>query len=146
MNYLKVMEKLYEENQGYIVLMRCGIFYSAVGYNALKLAELFDLKLICMTEGLCRCSIPTAAIEKYIFKFQRSNYSYLIYDYKKEGFEDTGLNYKLLCRIDGKLNEIEDENMGCYQCEYYKQQKLKTLNKTMYELEMILKEENKKHE
>ena len=90
---------------------------------------------------LCKCSFPKVALEKYITKFQKSNYSFLIYDYKKEGFENK-LNYKLVSKIEGKLNEIEDVNIGCSKCEYNKIQKINLLNKTMYELKNILEEEN----
>lgn len=106
MSYLEVMKKLCEENKGYIVIMRSGVFFTAIGANAIKLSEIFGFKLLCISEGICKCSFPSTVLEKYIVKFQKSNYSYLIYDYKKEGFED-GLHHKLITKIDGKLNEEE---------------------------------------
>ena len=105
MNYLEIMKKLCEENEGYIILMRSGVFYTAIGKNAIKLSELFGLKLLCISKELCKCSVPANAIEKYIVKFQKSNYSYRIFDYKKEGFENTGEKYRLISKIEGKLNE-----------------------------------------
>ena len=142
MNYLELMKNLCEENKGYIVLMRSGIFYTAIGANAIKLSKLFGFKLLCMSHEICKCSFPVSALEKYVVKFQKSNYSYIIYDYKKQGFEDTEVNYKLITRIEGKLNEIEQNNTGCISCEYNRNQKINLINKNLQELNRILRKDN----
>ena len=46
MNYLELMKKLNEENKGYIVLMKSGVFLTAIGKNAIKLSENIWTKII----------------------------------------------------------------------------------------------------
>ena len=143
MNYLELMKELNEENKGYIVLMKSGVFLTAIGKNAIKLSELFGLKLLCITDGICKCSIPTNSLDKYIVKFQKSRYSFLIYDYNKNGFKDNNENYKLISRIDGLLNEENREHLNCDECWYNKNKRVKTLEKAMQILEEYVKDKNK---
>ena len=146
MNYLEIMKKLCQENEGYIILMRNGVFYTAIGKGAIKLSELFGLKLLCISKELCKCSVPANAIEKYIVKFQKSNYSYMIFDYKKEGFEDNGEKYRLITQIDGNLNEEQRSYINCLTCEYNKEKQIRILNKTINELDKMIEEVNRKDE
>jgi DNA mismatch repair ATPase MutS len=145
MSYLELMKKLCKENKGYIVIIRSGVFFTAIGANAIKLSELFGLKLLCISEEICKCSFPSTALERYIIKFQKSNYSYLIYDYKKEGFE-SGFNNKLITRIDGKLNEEERNCLNCTKCSYNRNQKINLVNKTLRQINELLKEDYKEDE
>ena len=145
MSYLELMKKLCKENKGYIVIMRSGVFFTAIGANAIKLSKLFELKLLCISEGICKCSFPSTALEKYIIKLQKSNYSYLIYDYKKEGFED-GVHHKLITKIEGKLNEEERDCLDCIKCEYNRNKKINLINKTLRQLNELLKEDYKENE
>ena len=78
MSYLELMKKLCKENKGYIVIMRSGVFFTAIGANAIKLSEIFGFKLLCISEGICKCSFPKTALEEYTIKMKKSNYSYLI--------------------------------------------------------------------
>ena len=127
MNYLELMKKLNEENKGYIVLMRSGVFLTAIGKNAIKLSEIFGLKLLCITDGICKCSIPANSLDKYIIKFQKSRYSFLIYDYNKNGFKDSNEKYKLISKIDGLLNEENREHLNCEECWYNQNKRVKTI-------------------
>ena len=143
MNYLELMKKLNEENKGYIVLMRSGVFLTAIGKNAIKLSEIFGLKLLCITEGICKCSIPANSLDKYIIKFQKSRYSFLIYDYNKNGFKDSNEKYKLISKIDGLLNEENREHLNCEECWYNQNKRVKTIEKAMQILEQYVKDKNK---
>lgn len=144
MSYLELMKKLCKENKGYIVIMRSGVFFTAIGANAIKFSEIFGFKLLCISEGICKCSFPKTALEEYTTKMKKSNYSYLIYDYKKEGFED-GLNHKLITKIEGKLNEEERNCLDCIKCEYNRNQKINLINKTLCQLNELLKEDYKEN-
>lgn len=81
MKYTDLMEKLQRENSGHIVLMKSGIFFVAIGKDALELNKLLGLKLTCMKEGLCKVGFQTRSLEKYVHKLNHTNKSYAIYNY-----------------------------------------------------------------
>ena len=54
--------------------------------------------------------------------------------------------YRLISKIECKLNEEERNHLNCLKCEYNKEQKMNILNKTLRELDKILEEVNKKDE
>ncbi|MDO5556569.1 MAG: hypothetical protein Q4G09_08320 [Clostridia bacterium] len=109
MKFHEVVEKVQSENPGYIVLIRSGIFFVAVGKDAIMLNKLFNFKLICFKEKTCKCGIPVSSMKNYIPKFKQTGYSFLIYDY-------TDGVCKNIYRIDEKLHEEESSCMDCLKC------------------------------
>ena len=51
MKFLETYLKLQETNANYIVLMRNGIFFLAIGKSAVALNKMINLKVICMNMG-----------------------------------------------------------------------------------------------
>ena len=84
MKFYDLVKKLQNENEGYIILVRCGIFYNAIGKDAVFMQEKFGLGTICIKSETCKNGIPVSTIQKFIPKLQKSGYSYKIYDYSKE--------------------------------------------------------------
>jgi len=113
MKFYDIVRKLQKENEGYIILVRCGIFYNAIGKDAVFMQEKFGLGTICIKNEICKNGIPVNSIQKFIPKLQKSGYSYKIYNYEKE-------NNKIqeLYTIEGKLIEEIRNNYGCENCKY----------------------------
>lgn len=113
MKFYEMVKKLQEENEGYIILVRCGIFYNAVGKDAVFMQEKFGLGTICIKNEICKNGIPVNTIQKFMPKLQESGYSYKIYNYEK------GSNkIQELYTIEGKLSEETRKNFGCENCKY----------------------------
>ena len=66
MKFVEEVEKLQEENPGYLVLVKSGIFFVAIGKDAITLNETLGLKLICMKKELCKVGFQVKNVEKYI--------------------------------------------------------------------------------
>lgn len=115
MKFYEIVQNIQKENEGYIILVRCGIFYNAIGKDAVFMQEKFGLGTICLKDHICKNGISVNSIEKFIPKLQKSGYSYKIYDYCKLGNQ-----VKELCTIEGKLLEETKENLGCGNCNYNK--------------------------
>lgn len=63
--------------------MRDGIFFIAIGKDAVIINEIFKLKPICFREKICKCIIPVKSIEKYINKIAEKGLSVILYNYTK---------------------------------------------------------------
>lgn len=61
MKYTELLQQLQEENKGHIILMKNGIFFIAIGKDALELNKLLGLKLTCMRRGLCKVGFKQKA-------------------------------------------------------------------------------------
>ena len=72
MKFLDIVKKIQNlpENEGYLVLVRCGIFFDAIGKDGVILAEQFGFNPICLKEKLCKCAIP---VKKYRKIYKISN-------------------------------------------------------------------------
>ena len=82
MKFYDLVKKLQNENEGYIILVRCGIFYNAIGKDAVFMQEKFGLGTICIKSETCKNGIPVSTIQKFIPKLQKSGYSYKILERK----------------------------------------------------------------
>ena len=85
-SFLEIVKKLEtkEENQGYIILIRCGAFFVSVGANAIILSEEVGLKTTCMVKGICKIGIPINSLYDYIKILEKLDYSFVIYNYSKD--------------------------------------------------------------
>ena len=122
--FLETYLKLQEKNENYIVLMRNGIFFLAIGKSAVALNKMINLKVICMKQEICKIGIPVKNINKYIIKIAEQKKSFVLYDYCKEGFPEEGLeNYKQLFRFTSDNVKEERENINCNTC-WYKERRI----------------------
>ena len=104
-----------EENKGKIVLIRCGIFFIAIGNDAVLLNRLYGLKVTCFKENVCKVGIPVSFISKYLDILEEDGYSYILYDYDKNTKELIE-KYK----FEGKLNTEQENCKTCKECAHYK--------------------------
>ena len=104
-----------EENKGKIVLIRCGLFFIAMGNDAVLLNKLYGLKVTCFKENICKVGVPVSFVLKYLDILEEDGYSYILYDYDKDTKE---LIEKY--RVDGKLNPEKETSKTCKECAHYK--------------------------
>ena len=133
MKFYDIVKKLQNENEGYIILIRCGIFYNAIGKDAVFMQEKFGLGTICIKNEICKNGIPVSSIEKFIPRLQESGYSYKIYNYSKETNKVNELYV-----IEGKLSEEIRDNFGCEKC-VYNNKNIKGIENSIRYLEGIAK-------
>lgn len=122
MSFKKIVEKLQndEENEGFLILIRCGVFFVGIGKDAVILSEKFGVNNICFAEGICKSGIPVSKIDKMIQKIIRKNISVAIYDYNPKGIENkNGEKYELLRRIVMSPVKEERKCLECEKCIYY---------------------------
>jgi DNA mismatch repair ATPase MutS len=81
MKFNKGVIKMQEQNPGYIILVRNGIFYTALGKDAVVLSEEFNQKQTCGGNNICKCGINIKNLEDFIEKLEERNYKYIVYDY-----------------------------------------------------------------
>lgn len=79
MKMVEEMEKLQQENAGSIILVKNGIFFVAIGKDALTLHDEIGLKLTCMKSELCKVGFLVKNVEQYIEKLEKIGYSFILY-------------------------------------------------------------------
>lgn len=114
-----------KENEGYIILIKNGIFFIGVGKDAIILNRLLKLKLICMKEKLCKVGFQTRSIEKYIRELQKLNNSFVIYDYNKDLKKE-----EEIVRFKGNFIFEDNNCLDCKNCKSRKEtiQDVKKIN------------------
>lgn len=73
MKMVEETEKLQQENAGSIILVKNGIFFVAIGKDALTLHDELGLKLTCMKPELCKVGFLVKNVEQYIYRKIRKN-------------------------------------------------------------------------
>lgn len=119
MKFYEIIKKLQEENKGYITLVKCGVFFVAIGKDAVILSERFGLNVICFKDGMCKCGIPESKIGKFMQKMAEKEMSFTIYVYNKD---DIGEKVKKTFQYDKKI--IEEDRI-CLDCTNCKNRKIK---------------------
>lgn len=120
MTYLGMVKKIQKlkENEDYLVLVRCGVFFYAIGKDAVILTEYMGIDHICIKENVCKCAIPISRMEKFCAKLNERNISYVLYDYiPKKAYQKEQI--KIIKRhIACPISETRS-NLDCDKCEYY---------------------------
>lgn len=132
MKYSEIVKKLQMENKGKIVLVRNGIFYCAIGKDAVLMHDVLGYMPVCFKEGVCKCGVPVNAVEKVIPKMLRSGYGYVFYDYKKEE-----KSYKEILELKGKYVDSLENNIGCDKC-WYGKNRMKSTEEYVEELGKLM--------
>lgn len=79
MKFVDMVESLQEQNPGKIILVRNGIFFVALGKDAIVLSEEIGLKRTCMKDSLCKVGFLVKSSEKYIKVLEEKNFSFGLY-------------------------------------------------------------------
>ena len=123
MSFRKIVEKLQntEENERFLILIRCGVFFTGVGKDAIILTEKLGITNVCFSEGVCKSSIPVCKLDKILSKIIRKDKSVVIYEYNPKGIEGRkGEKYELLRKIVMKPVKETRKCLECEKCIYYK--------------------------
>lgn len=116
MKFVQEVEKLQKENKGTIILAKNGIFFVAIGKDAIKLHEELGLKLTCMRKELCKVGFLVKNVEKYINKLEDVGNSFIIYvKNEKEELEK-------IYEFKGKELEETRNCLDCTKCGNRKEQ------------------------
>lgn len=116
MKFIQEIEKLQKENEGTIILAKNGIFFVAIGKDAIILNEELGLKLTCMRKELCKVGFLVKNVEKYIEKLEKLGYSFILYvKNEKDELEE-------IYRYKGKNTEETRNCLKCVDCENKKEQ------------------------
>ena len=105
-----------EENKGKLVLVRCGIFFIAIGSDAILLNKLYGLKVTCFKENICKVGVPVSFALKYLELIERDKYGYVLYDYEKDTKQLIS-QYK----YEGQINTEEKTCKQCKECPNYRE-------------------------
>lgn len=138
MKFFDVVEEIQKQNKVYILFIRCGMFFCAIGKDAVIVNRLLGLKPVCAKKEVCKCGIPVNSFKNYISKFKDSGYSYIIYYYDKNISIDKEKNYKELARIEGKMIEEKKICINCSQCNNYKNNFENTIDNNLKIIEKML--------
>lgn len=109
-------------NKETIVIVQNGIFYIAIGNDAILLNKVLGLKCTCFARGICKVGFPIKSLRKYTTKLKEANYKYVVYDNKLESY----IKYMLDVLI--KLPRTEKFSIGTE----YKMSMYEMLEKIMY--------------
>ena len=118
MEGFKILEKQYP---GYIILIKNGIFYNAIGKDAIILSQEFNLNKICFTKDKCKIGINENKIYEFTAELIKNNYKYIIFQYTKGDFKDIEEQFIEKTRRDeGRSTEAIQIEKDCTKCEYNK--------------------------
>ena len=108
-----------QENEGYLIVIRCGAFFTSIGANAIALSNELGLKLTCWKKGLCKAGVPINALYNYVKRLDSLGYNYVIYNYSKDEIINNGKKYAECYRFEGKPIDKSNLLLDCKDCEYY---------------------------
>ena len=141
LKFNEIVEELQNRNEGYLVLVRCGIFFVGVGKDAVILQNITNLKPVCLKEGICKCGVPVETFDRFIHKLKRENdIAIVIYDYNKDDLN----KYKEIARIEGKRIYETGKCKDCNKCWYSKNRIVKELEIAEKIVKMFKEESNEK--
>lgn len=124
MKFVQEIEKLQKENEGTIILAKNGIFFVAIGKDAIILNEELGLKLTCMRKELCKVGFLVKNVEKYIEKLEKLGYSFILYvKNEKDELEE-------IYRYKGKNTEETRNCLKCVDCENKKRTRRRYIRKS----------------
>ena len=110
MKFLERVEKLQKENEGYLVFVKCGIFFDVVGKDAVAIQQMTELRPVCIKENVCKCGIPVKTFARFLKQFSNEHkVALVVYDYDK-----VSEKYNEIIRMEGKKIT---ETKTCEQCE-----------------------------
>lgn len=157
MNFYDFVKSIKTKNPNKIVFVRCGVFFTCLGEDAIIAEKILGLKRTCFSKQICKCWIPAIDTKKTLDKLEEKlknvNYGVVIYNQVEEGeFEYNNKKYDLIWEHEG--NEIIEEKrkaLNCFDCysNYLKREieilKLKDeVEKLSKEINEFVAEEEKK--
>ena len=121
MKFYEFIEYLQKENPDKVVMVKSGVFFNAIGRDAIILEKVLGFKRTCHAKFLCKCGIPVSYvrenIEKVKERIKEKNISIIIYDEIKGGrYKYKEKEYDVLFEIKGINIKENRRNLGCKDC------------------------------
>lgn len=112
MKFYEFIEELQKINENKVVLIKSGVFFNAVGRDAIILEKIFNLKRTCFTKGVCKVGLPVNYVKENILKIKKkleeNNIGFVVYDEIQNGnFKFNNKEYGILYELEG--NNIEEK-------------------------------------
>lgn len=132
MSFSNMMEILQEKNKEKIVLIKLGVFYTAIGKDAVFFNKELGLKCVCYKNQICKIGIPENRIEYYLKKLEKLNIGYIVYNFdsKKEEliekYKNEGVYHK---ETRNNKNCLICKGIRCYEEDKYMNAVQKLLEK-----------------
>ena len=127
--------EMQEANIGYINLVENGVFFQALGRDAVKLRHVVNLKPVCFKKNVCKCVIPRASIQKYVKILMDAKYAFTLNTYEKDKNE-----IRQLTKVEGTPTENFKECEYCPNCWYTKGKHNTTYGEIVEEIEKYKKQ------
>lgn len=106
--------KLKEESPNSLFLFKSGIFLIALEEDAIKLSNLFGLKLTKLNESVQKCGFPFSSFEKYTNLFKALNLDIKIIETDKNtsyNLTEFTQNKKIIKLLE-KIRDINEDNLS----------------------------------
>ena len=146
MSFYDFVQTLKAKNPNKLIFVRCGVFFTCIGKDAIIAEKILGLKRTCFSKQICKCGIPALYTEKNLEKLEEKlknvNYGILIYNEMKEGeFEYNNKKYGLIWEHKGnELIEEKRKSLNCLECNNNSYKSKIELLKLKQEIEKLSKE------
>ena len=159
MKFYEFIEYLQKVNPDKVIMVKSGVFFNAIGRDAIILEKVLGFKRTCHAKFLCKCGLPVPYVRENIKKVEKrlkeKNISIAIYDEMKGGrYKYNEKTFDILLEIEGESVKEDRKNLDCTKCinnkyakdinkyviekENYEQ----LMNKIKKEIEKIIKNKN----
>lgn len=114
MSYKEMLIKLKEEEKE-IILIKNGVFYIAIGNDAVLLHKILGLKCTCFSKEICKVGIPITSLEKYTQMLKEKKYKYCVYELEENEEE---IDIKIIQKDEDGVNENQEKlkSLECNEC------------------------------
>jgi len=148
LNFYDFVKAIKVKHPNKIVFVRCGVFFTCIGEDAIIAEKILGLKRTCFSKQICKCGIPALYTEKNLDKLEEKlknvNYGIVIYNEMERGeFEYNNKKYSLLWEHKGN-NLIEEKRkcLNCLECNTNTYEAKMEILKLKEEVEKLSKEIN----
>lgn len=84
MKFIEQVEEIQNVNEGYVIIVQRGIFFVALGKDAIFLNKELGLKISCEKEGWCKVGFPISGAEKYIKLLRDKDIPYIFFEKEED--------------------------------------------------------------
>lgn len=147
MDFLGLVTKIKEKNSGKVVIVKSGIFYYALGDDALIMEKYCKLDKICFSANICKVGFPLNSLEKYMDMLKYNSISFCVYGF---GYENNFIDenvFKYKDKEYGKIFEFQGENVDyslvkkdCFNCKFYEREIIRNVSRLTYTVSKYLEE------
>ena len=107
---------LKKANPNHLIIAKCGIFYYAIGNDALIIEKELKLKKTCLKKYMCKVGILEKALKENLEILRKKEYKYIVYQYSKNQYLSFDEQFVELCRNDFGNKKIDNIYFSCEDC------------------------------